>query len=169
MDILNPITDITFRIENGINKCYDDLIKDGYEYIDGDIRDTCGGKFCALGVKKYNGNSGAPITNIIGTLSKGREPLEIKQDGCTYKMIVDKNCNGDLNKNSGGDYLYLYYTTDECNKRPIKDLIYGNYKVKKSTKKEVIQNSERSKNKFDLDFCSGRSLNFSYIFIIRAD
>ena len=53
MDILNPITDITFRIGNGINKCYDDLIKDGYEYIDGDIRDTCGGKFCALGVKKY--------------------------------------------------------------------------------------------------------------------
>ena len=39
---------------------------------------------------------------------------------------------------------------------------------KKSTNKEVIQNSERSKNKFDLDFCSGRSLNFSYIFIIRA-
>ena len=54
------------------------------------------------------------------------------------------------------------------NKGPIKDLIYGNYKVKKSTNKEVIQNSERSKNKFDLDFCSGRSLNFSYIFIIRA-
>ena len=81
MYMLNPITDITFRIGNGINKCYNDLIKDGYEYIDGDIRDTCGGKFCAIGVKKYNGNSGAPITNIIGTLSKGREPLEIKQDG----------------------------------------------------------------------------------------
>ena len=165
MNTINAISSITFRIRNNINDCYNSLLKDGYEYIEGDIRFTCSGKCCALGYKLSE--EGRPITNIIGTLSRGREPLEIIQDGCKYKMILDENFNGDIHKNSGGNYLYLYYTTDECHLRPIKDLIYGIYREKKSSKQEVVQNSERSERKFDLDLCVGRSINYGYIYIIR--
>lgn len=168
MDTSNPITEISFRIRNNLNDCYNALDKDNYDYIEGDIRYTCGGKFCAIGIKKYNDTKGVPITNIIGTFSKGREPKEIIQDGCTYKMIVDEEHNGDINNNSGGNNLYLYYTTDDCNKKPIRDLIYGNYANKKSSKQEVIQNSERSFRKYDLDLCTERSENFGYIYIIRV-
>ena len=166
MCTVNSISDITFRIRNNIDDCYNSLLKEGYEYIEGDIRLTCDGKCCALGYK-LNGKE-EPVTNIIGTISDGREPQQIIQNGCTYKMIVDENFNGDIHKGSGGNYLYLYSTKDECHMRPIKDLIYGNYKYKKSSKQEVVQNSERSKRKFDLDLCAGRSAYYGYIYIIRV-
>ena len=162
----NPITSISFRTGNKLDDCYNRLLKDGYDYIEGDIRATCGGKFCALGIKTNGEN--LPITNIIGTLSKGREPNEIWQDGCKYQMIVDDKFNGDIHKDSCSEYLFLYYTTDNCGKNPIKDLIYGNYNQKKSSRQEVVQNSERSLRKFDLDLCALKSGNFGYIYIIRV-
>ena len=38
-------------------------------------------------------------------------------------MILDENFNGDIHHGSGGNYLFLYYTTDECHMKPIRDLI----------------------------------------------
>ena len=165
--ISNPITSISFRIGDDIDTCYNKLMDDGYDYIEGDIRWTCGGKFCAIGIKNFSRFNGPPITNIIGTISKVREPNEITQDGCRYKMIIDNEMNGDINRGSCQAYLYLYYTTDYCNKSPIKDLIYATYKHKKSSNQEVVQNSERSEKKFDLDLCAGLSENYGYIYIIR--
>ena len=163
----DPITSISFRTGHNINDCYNSLLSDGYDYIEGDIRSTCGGKFCTLGIKREGGGI-PPITNIIGTLSKGREPKDFIQDGCKYKRILDNKFNGDIHKGSCPEYLFLYYTTDNCGKNPIKDLIYGNYYHKKSSSQEVVQNSERSLRKQDLDLCTFKSKNYGYIYIIRV-
>ena len=77
MITIKTIKAITFRIRNTISNCYNSLLKDGYDYIEGDIRLTCSGKCCTLGYK--HNESGRPIINIIRTLSTGREPLEFIQ------------------------------------------------------------------------------------------
>ena len=124
-----------------------------------------GKKFCALGIKKDITN---PITNIIGTVSENREPNSIIEDGHLYKMIIDKNGNGDINNGSGGYYLYLYYTTENLHLPPIRDIIVGSYRQKKTSFQEVVNNSKKSLRNGELDCCSGTwGSNYNYIFIIR--
>ena len=103
-------------------------------------------------------------------------------------MVLDNKFNGDIHKGSCPEYLFLCYTTDNCGKNPIhklffnyniktnylnknikdKDLIYGNYFHKISSSQEVVQNSERSLRKQDLDLCTFKSKNYGYIYIIRV-
>ena len=66
----NPITEITFSLGKTLEDCYDGLKRNNYQVIDGDIRESCGGKYGALGVRKFKDYHGDPITNIIGTISK---------------------------------------------------------------------------------------------------
>ena len=103
------LSDISFSISDNLNDCYDELTKRNFLFIEGDIRQSMGKKFCALGIKKEN--TANPITNIIGIVSENREPYSIIEDGHLYKMIIDQNGNRDINKDSGGYYLYLilYY------------------------------------------------------------
>ena len=44
----NPITEITFKVGKTLEDCYDGLKRNNYCIIDGDIRESCGGKYGAL-------------------------------------------------------------------------------------------------------------------------
>ena len=79
----NPITEITFSLGKTLEDCYNGLKRNNYQVIDGDIRESCGGKYGALGVKKYKDYQRDPITNIIGTISKETQPDSFTQNGCT--------------------------------------------------------------------------------------
>ena len=57
----NPITEITFSLGKTLEDCYNGLKRNNYQVIDGDIRESCGGKYGALGVKKYKDYQRDPI------------------------------------------------------------------------------------------------------------
>ena len=49
-----PISEITFKIGDNINSCYENLTKRGYSKVEGDLRVGGRGKFVALGYKRAN-------------------------------------------------------------------------------------------------------------------
>ena len=60
-----PISEITFKIGDNINSCYENLTKRGYSKVEGDIRVGGRGKFVALGYKRVNYTCEKYISNII--------------------------------------------------------------------------------------------------------
>ena len=162
----NPITHISFEIGNKINICYDNLLKRGFDYVEGDIRNGSGKKFVAIGYKRLS--NCYPITNIIGLLSKNREPQSIIEKGIQYDMILDGKGNGDIHKGSGGSDLYLYYTNNINAGSPIREIIFSSYPQKKTSKIEAVQNCSKSRRQGDLDINAERGKTpFNYIIIIR--
>ena len=157
---------------------YNGLKRNNYQVIDGDIRESCGGKYGALGVKKYKDYQRDPITNIIGTISKETQPDSFTQDGCTYYKVRDIDGYGDIHRDEGGVYCFLYYTRDSCNKNPIKDLVFATYKTARTNSQEVAQNSYKSIRSYDLDLAAMRGYSYmgcknmrrakyNYIYIYR--
>ena len=173
----NPITEITFSLGKTLEDCYNGLKRNNYQVIDGDIRESCGGKYGALWVKKYKDYQRDPITNIIGTISKECQPDSFTQDGCTYYKVRDIDGYGDIHRDEGGVYCFLYYTRDSCNKNPIKDLVFATYKTARTNSQEVAQNSYKSIRSYDLDLaamrgykynkCNMRKAKYNYIYIYR--
>ena len=174
----NPITEITFSLGKTLDDCYNGLKRNNYQVIDGDIRESCGGKYGALGVKKYKDYQRDPITNIIGTISEENQPDSFTQDGCTYYKVRDIDGYGDIHRDEGGVYCFLYYTRDSCNKNPIKDLVFATYKTARTNSQEVAQNSYKSIRSYDLDLAAMRGYKFmgsknmrkakyNYIYIYR--
>ena len=173
----NPITEITFSLGKTLEDCYDGLKRNNYQVIDGDIRESCGGKYGALGVRKFKDYHGDPITNIIGTISKEIQPESFTQDGCTYYKVRDIDGYGDIHRDEGGVYCFLYYTKDSCGKNPIKDLVFATYKTARTNTQEVAQNSYKSLRSYDLDLaamrgysynkCNMRKAKYNYIYIYR--
>ena len=155
----NPITEITFILGKTLEDCYNGLKRNNYQVIDGDIRESCGGKYGALGVKKYKDYQRDPITNIIGTISKENQPDSFTQDGCTYYKVRDIDGYGDIHRDEGGVYCFLYYTR-ACNKNPIKDLVFATYKTARTNSQEVAQNSYKSIRSYDLDLAAMRGYKY---------
>ena len=88
-----------------------------------------------LWVKKSNEVS--PITNIIGTISKENQPDSFTQDGCTYYKVRDIDGYGNIHRDEGGVYCFLYYTKDKWNKNPV----FATYKTQRTNTQEDAQNS----------------------------
>ena len=159
------ITEVTFASAYlGINDCYSELEKRGFTKVDGDIRVGGGKKYVALGYKKENKK---PITDIKGVISNSKEDLELIEGNIIYEMIQDEEFNGDINKGSGGKYLYLYYTTDPAAGQPIKDLIFASYPQEINTPKDLVKNATKSLRSGYLDINSYRAPSYNYIFLIR--
>ena len=173
----NPIVDITFSLGQSLEFCSNKLKENDYKVIEGDIRESCGGKYGLLGIKKYKDCPKCPITNIIGTVSKIVQPEIINENGCDYYVVKDQeNKNGNIHYNESGVLCYLYYTRSEKYK-PIKDLVFCSHDEPRGDKDEVAQNSEKSLRKGDLDLATMRGFQYNkrnwnaakynYIYIIR--
>ncbi|MCR5394058.1 MAG: leucine-rich repeat protein [Bacteroidales bacterium] len=92
------------------------LTSAGYTVISGDLNASCGENtnYIFLGIKETTDASQAVTDMAIW--SGGDAPSSFTHDNKTYYKITkcagyDTNY-GDLNKGVGGEYLYLYYTTD---------------------------------------------------------
>ena len=166
----DSITDISFSINSNVNKCYSYLKGNGYRIIQGDIRKGAGGKYCALGIKRFFNTNKEAITNIIGIVSGSSQPQKIKEDGIEYTLITEIRNNGDIHKGSGGNYLFLYYTKDKRAGKPIRDISFGSYghSFRKDCDMEVINHSKKSKGSGALDINTGRGGDYIYIFIFRS-
>ena len=159
------ITEVTFSIsKTGIKECYQELETRGFNLVNGDIRVGGRKKYVALGYKK---EIQSPITNIIGIVSYKQKKGDLIVGSTNYTMIKDQNFNGDINKGSGGSYLYLYYTTDTNAGKPIKDLTFGSYSEQLSNQKDVVQNAPESAKSGNLDINSFRGNRYNYIFMKR--
>ena len=163
------ITYISFNIDNNINGCYNILKGKGYRSIQGDIRQGSGGKYCAVGIKKFFETNKEAITNIIGTVSGSNQPQKIEEDGIEYTFITDNNNNGEIHKGSGGNYLHLYYTKDKRAGKPITDISVGSYDHALNCDKEVVKHSKNSEHTGDLDINTGRGKPYNYIFILELN
>ena len=166
----DSITDISFSIDSNVNGCYNTLKGNGYRLIQGNIRQGAGGKYCALGIKRFFNTNKEAITNIIGTVSGSNQPQKIKEDGIEYTLITDNRNNGDIHKGSGGNYLHLYYTKDKRAGKPIREISVGSYDhaFRKDCDMEVVNHSKNSKGSGPLDINSGRGGPYNYIFIFRT-
>ena len=159
------ITEVTFQIcKEGIDKCYEELGKRGFTKVDGDIRVGGRKKYVALGYKKENQY---PITDIKAIISNSIAAEQFTIGNTIYKMIKDKDYNGDINRGSGGVFIFLYYTTDPYAGQPIKDLIFASYPHKINTTKDVVKNAPESIGSGYLDINHGRGSSYNYIFLIR--
>ena len=165
----DSITDISFSINSNVNKCYSYLKGNGYRLIQGNIRQGAGGKYCALGIKRFFNTNKEAITNIIGTVSGSNQPQKIKEDGIEYTLITDNRNNGDIHKGSGGNYLHLYYTKDKRAGKPITDISVGSYDHALNCDKEVVKHSKNSERTGDLDINTGRGKPYNYIFILELN
>ena len=166
----DSITDISFSIDSNVNGCYNTLKGNGYRLIQGNIRQGAGGKYCALGIKRFFNTNKEAITNIIGTVSGSNQPQKIEEDGIEYTFITDNNNNGEIHKGSGGNYLHLYYTKDKRAGKPITDISVGSYghAFHKDCDMEVVNHSKKSKGSGALDINTGRGGDYIYIFIFRS-
>ena len=164
---IDPIIDISFSIKDQLKDCYSSLSNRAFIYVEGDIQMKGGNKYVALGYKR--GVDKAPITDIIGVIQeKNKGENILYEDGIEYINITDEKNNRDIHNGSGGNYLAFYYTRDKSKGRPIKELIFANYREKISSNLEVVQNSSFSKYKGNLNINGGRNPNnFNYIIIIR--
>ena len=167
-----PISELTFKInDKNIDACYENLWNRGYNKVEGDIRSGGKGKFVALGYKRAMSTNDKYITNIIGVVSKSEMPMTIYENGAEYMMVLDDNGNGDINKGSGGFFIYFYYTlNDRYMADPIKDLSLQSSKNKLNNNNvEVVNNGMNSEKEGPLDINVGRggSSPFNYILIIR--
>ena len=163
----DPITEISFSIDWDIYSCYKTLTKKGYITIQGDIRQGAGGRYCAIGIKRFFQTNQQPITNIIGRVSWSNQPDKIVENGIEYKLIYDDKKNGDIHKSSGGNYLHLYYTKDTRAGLPIKDIAIGSYSHPMYCGMEVAQHAKKSKGTGPLDINTGRGGPYNYILIFR--
>ena len=170
MNIMTPhgysyITEVTFHIsKKELQECYNELHKGGYTKVDGDIRVGGRKNYVALGYKKENK---PPITDIKAIISKSKAKEEFLIGNSIYRMIKDRDYNGDINRGSGGVFIFLYYTTDPNAGQPIKDLIFASYPTKINTTKDVVKNASESIGSGDLDINHGRGGPYNYIFLIR--
>ncbi len=172
------ITDISFSIDKSINGSYDTLSKMGYQPIQGNIRQGVSGKVCAIGIKRFFETNKEAITNIIGTVSGKNQPQKIKEDGIEYTLIIDNRKNGDIHRNSKGNYLNLYYTRDKRAGKPIRDISVGSYShdfigsINNSYRKycdmRAVNHSKISTSTGALDINIGRGGPYNYIIIFRA-
>ena len=83
-------------------------------------------------------------------------------------MIQDEEFNGDINKGSGGKYLYLYYTTDPAAGQPIKDLIFASYSQEIKSQKDLVLNATKSLRSGYFDINAYRAPSYNYIFLIST-
>ncbi len=120
LETIKYITSISFFRSNSIELSMNELQYYNYEPIEGDIRRGDGGLCCLLGCK-YEINQPS-ITNIIGSVSDKEEPVMINEDEIKYNVIKDPLNIADIHKGSGGNFLYLYFTTDTRAGKPIKFL-----------------------------------------------
>ena len=172
-----PITQVSFHIGETFEKCNENLTKLGYITLKDNIRIGVGGKNVALWYKKTFEEIYNPykyyITNIIGVVSEKEMPSQIVENVLEYNMITDIFGNGDINKGSGGFYIYLYYITNErLNIKPIKELQFDSHKNKDHFNKnlEKIMNSSSNSIKkgcFDINSGRGGGSPFNYIMVIR--
>lgn len=95
-----------------------ELYNIGYKYINQDLnKGNKGSDDVILGYKKSK-NPDDAITNIViltsDTEIKEDEKIIDLSDGRTYhKAKASNGSSSDLNKNAGGDFLYLFYTKDK--------------------------------------------------------
>ena len=160
------ITDITFAVGNTFEDCHKKLESNQYTIINEDIRKGGKKKFVLLGVKK---NNGPPITNIIGMFTDTKyNNRTLDYDSCKYTQIIDiDNFEGDINRGSGGKFLYLYYTTDIKAGIPIRDLTPLFYKKKLENNNCFIQNAKWSLTSGNLDINWSRGGTYNYIQLSR--
>lgn len=83
-----------------------------------DLNKNAGGAWIFLGYKTTTDKKAA-ITNLAADYYSKEQTKNITYNGCN--MTISKV---DLNKNSGGEYIYLYYTKDEKAGEPISDIKY---------------------------------------------
>ena len=161
------ITDITFAVGKTFDDCRKKLENNQYYIINTDIRANGKKKYCVLGYKKNRGEE--PITNIVGIFSNNEFYDPIIYKSCQYKKIIDLEKNsGDINRGSGGNYLYLYYTTDKKAGLPIRGIRPLICEDKWKTKNEdFIQNAQESLTSGNLDVNYSRGGTYNYIKLCR--
>ena len=120
LETVKYITSISFFRSNSIDLSMKELQYYNFEPVEGDIRKGAGDLYCILGCK-YENNKPF-ITNIIGSVSDKEEPVIIYENEIKYIVIKDPLNNADIHKESGGNFLFLYYTTDPKAGKPIKYL-----------------------------------------------
>ena len=120
LETVKYITSISFFRGSSVELNMKELQYNNFEPIEGDIRKGAGGLYCILGCK-YENNKPF-ITNIIGSVSDKEEPAIIYENEIKYIVIKDPLNIADINKGSGGNFLFLYYTTDPKAGKPIKYL-----------------------------------------------
>lgn len=115
------------NIESGDNKLgiISSLVEKGYSVVNMDLNKKTAGDHIYIGVK-YTEDESRAITNLLTLHQKKKhETYSVTDEKHIYELCEDI----DLNKDAGGDYIYLYYTKDPRAGNPILE-IYGTDSVK---------------------------------------
>lgn len=94
------------------------LLEAGYSVLAQDMNENAAGDHIFLGVK-YTDDEDKALRQVA-TYHKKNPANTYQKDGVTYRLCAKV----DLNKGAGGDYIYLYATTDAAAGTPIVNL-YG--------------------------------------------
>ena len=134
------ITDVMLIGAKEINEVH--ILKQTYEAqgwtcIDQDLNENAGGDYIYLLYKAedtglgYGVNNGQYITDFYIKTGSGR-PASISHEGRTYYPVPGggndtfNNSSCDLNRDAGGDYIYLFYTKDTfSDNRAITDISFN--------------------------------------------
>ena len=82
----------------------------GWTIVNKDLNTKAGGYYVYLAYK--TSDSANPETGYITDIvASTANKSTLSKDGRTYTKVSAEGFDGDLNKNAGGEYIYLYYTT----------------------------------------------------------
>ncbi|MBR5727717.1 MAG: leucine-rich repeat protein, partial [Muribaculaceae bacterium] len=152
-----------------VNNLKTTYVNQGWVVIDKDLNDGCGSSsdYIFLLYKQVGETTPSPfITDFV--LTKGSSaPATITYNDCKYHLVKYdggarfKETKGDLNSNAGGDYIHLYYTTNEDDSRctAVKSIIFN------KTKDGAVVNNNTNEG-YDLN--SGAGGNYIYMHIDKA-
>ncbi|MBQ3630967.1 MAG: hypothetical protein II949_06980 [Prevotella sp.] len=97
--------------KNDIGALNDKYKNQGYTIVNQDLNSGAGGYYIYLAYKTSdtaNPDDGY-VTDIIAST---KNVSTLKLNNRTYTKVPADGFNGDLNKDAGGDYIYLYYTKE---------------------------------------------------------
>ena len=112
------------HVNGNVATAVDTLFDRGADgYVQMDLNEGAGGPKIYLGYS-YTEDPAKAIKEIRAYHEKSHEWTMKDDYGRTFKLVDDL----DLNKSAGGNYIYLYYTTESSDRNPITS-IYGKYSV----------------------------------------
>ena len=168
----NYITDVMVigGTQTEVNNLKTTYTNQGWKVIDQDLNAGCGSgsDYIYLLYKQVGETTPSPfITDFV--LTKGSSaPETITYNDCKYHLVKYdggarfKETKGDLNSNAGGDYIHLYYTTNEDDSRctAVKSITFN------KTKDGAVVNKDTNEG-YDLN--SGAGGNYIYMHLDKAE
>ena len=119
--------------QSSFNTLIQDLQQQGWIDIEQDLNEGVGGDYIHLLYKTNSstGSSGTAITDFY-IKTGNNPPATLIHQGRIYYLTPYQgdtyfvNSQGDLNKDAGGDYIYLYYTKDAMSNHTVSSIFFNN-------------------------------------------